>query len=164
MNYSCSTFHNTTKQTEGEKWHHALYTTPPCNCRNKVNCPLEGKCREISIIYKATRKSNGIITYYYGCSGTVFKTRFNNHKQSFVHRHKRNATELSKAVWNAKDAGTNPIIKRSIAAETSPYQPTAKSCNLYLAEKLAILQSDPATTLNKRSELSNKCRHKNKFK
>ena len=69
---------------------------------------------------------------------------------------KRNATELSKAVWNAKDAGTNATIEWSIAAETSPYQPGAKSCNPCLAEKLAILQSNPATTLNKRSELSNK--------
>ena len=48
----------------------------------------------------------------------------------------------------------------SIAAKTSPYQPGAKSCNLCLAEKLAILQSNPATTLNKRSELNNKCRTK----
>ena len=77
-------------------------TTPSCNCGNKANCPLEGKCRESSIIYKATRKSN------------------------------------------------------------SPYQPAAKSCNLFLAEKLAILQSNPATALNKRSELNSKCRHRNK--
>ena len=27
-------------------------TTPPCNCRNKANCPLEGKCRESSIYSK----------------------------------------------------------------------------------------------------------------
>ena len=35
---------------------------------------------------------------------------------------------------------------------------------LLFAEKLAILQSKPATILNKRSELNSKCRHKNKFK
>ena len=75
-----------------------------------------------------------------------------------------NATELSKAVWNAKDAGTNPSIEWSVAAKTNPYQPGAKSCNLCLAEKLAILQSNPATTLYKRLELNSKCRHKNKFK
>ena len=125
---------------------------------------MEGKCRESSIIYKATLKSNGIDKHYYGCSETEFKTRFNNHKQSLVHRHKTNATELSKAVWNAKDAGTNPSIEWSIAAKTNPYQPGAKSCNLCLAEKLAILQSNRATTFNKRSELNSKCRHKNKFK
>ena len=139
-------------------------TTPPCNCRNKANCPLEEKCRESSIIYKATQKSNGTARHKYGCSETEFKTRFNNHKQSLVYRHKRNATtKLSKAVWNAKDAGTNPSIEWSIAAKTSPYRPGAKSCNLCLAEKPAILQSNLATTL-KKSELNSKCCHKNKFK
>ena len=37
-------------------------------------------------------------------------------------------------------------------------------CQLCLAEKLAILWADPDTTLNKRSELVAKCRHRNKFK
>ena len=101
---------------------HAVPTvTPPCNCRNKANYPLEGICRESSIIYNATLKSNGIARHYYGCSETEFKTRFNCHKQSLVHRRKRNATELSKAVWNAKDAETNPSIECTIAAKTNPY-------------------------------------------
>ena len=140
-------------------------TTPPCNCRNKENCPLEGKCRESSIIYKATQKFNGTAKHKYGCSETEFKARFNNHKQSLVYRHKRNATtKLSKAVWNAKDAGTNPNIEWSIAAKTSPYHPGTKSCNFCLAEKPTILQSNLATTLNKKSELKSKCHHKNKFK
>ena len=26
--------------------------TPPCNCRNKRDCPLEGKCRTKCVIYK----------------------------------------------------------------------------------------------------------------
>ena len=42
------------------------------------------------------------------------------------------------------------------AVKTNPYQPGAKSCNLCLAEKLAILQSNPATSLNKRSEHNSK--------
>ena len=40
----------------------------------------------------------------------------------------------------------------------------AKRCNLCLAEKLAILQADQRTLLNKRSEFVSKCRHRNKFK
>ena len=28
--------------------------TPPCNCRNKRDCPLEGKCRTKCVIYKAS--------------------------------------------------------------------------------------------------------------
>ena len=111
-------------------------TTPPCNCRNKANCPLEGKCRENSIICKATLKFNGIARQYYGCSETEFKTRFNKHKQSLVHQHKRIAMELLKAVWNAKVVGTNPRIEWSIAAKTSPYQPGANCATSVLPRNL----------------------------
>ena len=108
-----------------------------------MNCPLEGKCRESSIMYKATLKSDSITRHYYGCSETVFKTRFNNHKQSFVHRYKRNATELSKAIWNAKDAGTNPTIEWSIAAETSPYQPEQNRAISVLPRNLLFYNPTP---------------------
>ena len=137
---------------------------PPCNCRDKKNCPLKGDCRESSIIYKATISAEGVSKNYYGCSETQFKTRYNNHKQSFNYRHKRNATELSKTFWKWKDAGQDPCIEWNIAAHTKPYQPGARWCNLCLAEKLIILKADPSTSLNKRSELNGKCRHKNKFK
>ena len=70
-------------------------TTPPCNCRNKISCPLEGKCRESSIVYKACLLSGNAANNYYGCCETEFKTRFNNHNQSFKFRRKSNATELS---------------------------------------------------------------------
>ena len=42
--------------------------------------------------------------------------------------------------------------------------PGAKRCNLCLVEKLAILQADQCTLLNKRSEFVSKCQHWNKFK
>ena len=93
-----------------------------------------------------------------------FKTCFNNHNQSFKYRRKSNATELSKAFWQAKDAGKNPCIKWSIVAHTASYHPGAKSCNLCLKEKLTILQADASSTLKKRTELNGKCRHMNKFK
>ena len=43
-------------------------------------------------------------------------------------------------------------------------QPGSRSCNLCLTEKLAILLADKRAALNRRSELTGKCRHKNKFK
>jgi len=135
-----------------------------CNCKFKEECPMNGQCRTKSIIYKATIESQGNTKHYIGCSETEFKTRFYNHKQSFKNPNKRNATELSKSVWNNKDAGYNPKITWSIITKTIPYQPGARTCQLCLTEKLAILQADPTTTLNKRSELYGKCRHKNKFK
>jgi len=45
-----------------------------------------------------------------------------------------------------------------------PYAGGENRCQLYLLEKLAILQADLDTLFNKRSELIAKCRHTNKFK
>ena len=111
-------------------------------CRAKTSCPMKGQCRESSIIYKATPTTDGIAKNYYGCSKTEFKARFYNHNQSFKFRQKSNATELSKAFWQAKDTGKNPSIEWSIAARTTPYHPGARRCNLCLAEKLFILRAD----------------------
>ena len=63
---------------------------------------------------------------------------------------KKNATELSKAFWNAKDSGHQPIIKWSIADWATAYQPGSWSCNLCLTEKLEILVADEQTALNER--------------
>ena len=76
-------------------------TTPPCNYRKKISFPLEGKCRESFIVYKACLISGNAANNYYGCCKTVFKARFNNHNQSFKYRRKNNATELSTAFWQA---------------------------------------------------------------
>ena len=84
-------------------------------------------------------------------------TIIGNHLQ---HRDKMNAAKLSKTVWCAKEAGENPQIRWSIAAQLFSYQPGAKSCNLCLLEKLAILNADPATTIRTRSQFIAKCTYK----
>ena len=71
-----------------------------CNCKNLPDCPLNGKCRAKSIIYKASISApNSPTQDYFGCCETEFKTRFYNHRQSCNHRDKANATELFKTVW-----------------------------------------------------------------
>ena len=77
---------------------------------------------------------------------------------------KMNATELSKAAWDCKNRGIEPLISWSIICKAAAFKSSAKRCNLCPAEKLAILQADQRTLLNKRSELISKCRHRNKFK
>ena len=79
-------------------------TVPTCNSRVKTSCPMKGLCRESSIVYKTTLTSDGIAKNYNGCCETEFKTRFCNHDQSSKYQQKRNDTELSKALWHAKDA------------------------------------------------------------
>ena len=99
-----------------------------------------------------------------GCCETEFKTHFYNHRQSFNHRDKANATELFKTVWKYKDKGIKPRITWSIVCKSFAYTSGAKRCKLCLAEKLAILQADQRTLFNKRSEFISQCRHRNKFK
>ena len=147
--------------------HRDVKSLPPpkhCNCRVKANCPMNGKCCESSVIYKATLNTGEDEKVYYGSCATTFKARFNNHTHSFREQHKRNATELSKAVWNCKDAKIEPLITWSIVYRAPPYRNGAKRCPLCLAEKLFILQANQKSFLNKRSELISKCRHRNKFK
>ena len=139
---------------------------PPCNCRRKAECPLNGNCRKKAIVYKASisTDSNDSPKSYYECCETEFKSRFYNHRQTFKHKQKRYTTELSKAFWEATKYGKDPHVEWSISARSSTYQPGAARCNLCFDEKLAILLADPPSTLNKRTELTGKCRHKNKFK
>ena len=84
--------------------------------------------------------------------------------QSFKNIKKRNATELSKTVWNAKESDINLTINWKIINQVIPYKPGQKCCNLCLTEKLEILLANQTTTLNKQSELTEKCCQKNKFK
>lgn len=140
-------------------------TALPCNCRDKVNCPLGGWCRESNVVYKATISTpNRQPMYYYGCCSTEFKRRFANHRQSFKDPRKKCSTALSKFYWQLKDDGEDPSITWAIHTSAPPYQCGSRKCGLCLAEKLSIMQADQRTLLNKRSELLGKCRHRNRFK
>jgi len=86
---------------------------------------------------------------YYGCCATDFKARYYNHTQSFKNPSKRFQTELSKLVCNLKDAGHTPAIKWSILCKAKPYAGGGNRCQLCLSEKLANLQAEPDTLLNK---------------
>ena len=67
-----------------------------CNCGNKENCPLDGKCLQSCIIYKADVITNKDSHIYYGVSDGEFKSQYNNHINSFHHRHHEQDTELFK--------------------------------------------------------------------
>ena len=137
---------------------------PKCNCRSKPNCPLNGGCHKRSVIYKATITFVNPSKHYIGCTENEFKTRFYIHTQPLRNRDKKNATELSKAVWLAKGSGPNQTMQWSMVDRATAYQPGTRNCNLCLTEKLNILLADKHAALNKRSELTGKCRHKSKFK
>ena len=49
-----------------------------CNCRNKDNCPLDGKCLRICIFYKADGIKSKDSHIYYGANDGEFKSQYNN--------------------------------------------------------------------------------------
>ena len=140
------------------------YTNQLCNCRQSTLCPLNGKCLRTNLIYicniKTHQQEKG--HYYIGLTEKTFKDRWYKHKNSFLYESKANSTELSKFVWECKRKGSEPILTWSILDQAEPFKPGGKSCNLCLTEKYHIITSE-LNLLNKRSELTSKCRHENKF-
>ena len=69
-----------------------------CNCRNRNNCPLEGKCLTPNIyeVQIMSNQPNYKQKVYIGTAETDFKHRFNNRTKSFNLEHYENDTELSK--------------------------------------------------------------------
>ena len=70
---------------------------------------------------------------------------------------------LSAYVWKLDGEGTDYTIKWKIHSKGYTYKTGARRCDLCLQEKLVIGLADPATTLNNRTELASKCRHKWKY-
>ena len=90
-----------------------------CNCRSKENCPLQNECLTPKMVYQADVKNlaNDGKKFYLGVTEIPFKERFGNHMRDFKHPKYRNSTELSKYVWELKDAHISPVIEWSIVAK-----------------------------------------------
>jgi hypothetical protein len=137
---------------------------PTCNCRTPANCPLGGKCLSSNIVYQATvtREDNKSQETYIGLTETQFKTRYNNHTNSFRNENKRHATTLSQHIWSLKDDNISHSIKWKTMAKASAYSTSSKCCNLCLKEKYYIICKPHLATLNSRNELATDCRHRRK--
>ena len=134
-----------------------------CNCQDKSKCPLNGKCLESSIVYKANVKiiNTGEMHKYIGISKPPFKTRWLDHNKAFNHERYRSNTELSKLIWDLKDRNIAHSINWEFITKCTSYKAGSKSCNLCVTEKLYILRNPDS--INKKSEIISKCRHKRKY-
>ena len=135
-----------------------------CNCRQREHCPLKGRCLEKTLIYKATIKAENSTTSYIGSTESTFKERYTSHKSSFQHEKQSSSTSHSSYIWELKKKKIPYELTWEIMKKASPYKCGTRRCDLCLTEKLLILKSDPQVTLNKHSEIMQKCRHSNKFK
>ena len=136
-----------------------------CNCRDKNQCPLPGKCKTSSLIYQATvtSENEGNIESYIGLTEGTFKTRYNNHKTTFTNVEKRNSTALSKYIWSLKDKNIGFSIKWSIIQRSIAYTNGSSRCNLGNLEKYYIICHPELATLNRRNELATNCKHIAKY-
>ena len=132
-------------------------------CRKKEDCPLNGECLVSEVVYQATVTTRDEKETYIGLTATQFKARYRNHLMSFRHEKRRNETELSKHLWQLKEANKEFNITWKILAKAKSYTNLTKRCNLCTTEKLLLICRPHMATLNKRNELVSTCRHRRKF-
>ena len=107
-------------------------------------------------MYKATvttKDGSNISKFYHGMTGGPFKSRYNGHKHDMRHK-EIYGTTLSRHVWRLGEIKEKAVI----------YKPGGRDCKLCNAEKYHILMVNDKGSLNCRSELLSKCRHRAKWK
>ena len=149
-----------------------------CNAANKDNCPLEGFCnihpdgrpvKDVVYSAKVTPCDDDCeplndplipVETYGGSTFQQFKKRWYGHNADMNNPAKKHATTLSKHVWNLKDQDINFFIKWKILAFAKPFASESLICRLCLEEIWHIMNNPEDTTLNKRDEFYNYCKHK----
>ena len=150
-----------------------------CNCesaRNGNGCVEEGgHCLTCNCVYlgklsyeKPHTITRRMVRYqkgYFGLTQNQFKTRHSGHKTTFNLPAYKTSTTLSRKVWELKESNPpiNFVLKFSIIKLAQSYTKESKTCVLCQTEKVFIAYSDHFSTLNARSELMGKCRHRMKF-
>ena len=136
-------------------WNNTAEIEEGCNCRNRKNCPLDGKCLTPNIIYEAqimSNQPNYKQKVYIGTAETDFKHRFNNHTKSFNLEHYENDTELSKEYWTIKRNHFTPKVTWRIIRKCEPFNTTKRKCyvsqwkawNHFIQRRQFIEQKDRA--------------------
>ena len=134
-----------------------------CNCRKDSPCPLDGKCQEKNIIYKATvTQTNRTPKTYIGNTSTEFKKRLAVHKHSFKNSEK-DQTSLSRYIHEMKTQGIESTVTWEILDRGAPFSPVSEKCDLCTKEKFHILAQANPNQLNSRSEIFANCMHKKSF-
>ena len=125
-----------------------------CDCRKKGECPMHNRCLAESIVYQATvtTSNDEAKQTYIGLIETTFKTRYNNHKASFTNPTKRNATELSKHIWDLKTRTWDLTSSGKYLSELNHIIAPQTDVIFAYGRKFIICQPS-ISTLNKRNEL-----------
>ena len=111
---------------------------------------------------------------YTGLTSNKLKERFNHHHWTFTNERnnpfkppadRNNSlqnTSLSTHIWRLKERKIEYKLKWNIIKQAPVYSKEAGGCSLCLEEKTQIMFADKRTSLNKRTEIMQKCRHREK--
>ena len=134
-----------------------------CNCIGGLaTCPVEGKCQTTGVVYQASVKEipTGNIETYTGATARRFKDRLYEHRADMNSEEGRTKTALSAHIWSLKDRNIQYEVSWKLRYRGPDYNPITKKCRICLREKHFIMYDRGGSTLNKRSEVYNTCRHK----
>ena len=164
-----------------------------CNCRSSCPVEGNCQTKNVAYLCKATHTDdNGNpmaeTQKYNGQTGRAFKERYKEHmyslstpKKELIRKDKntgekkvvtikeqieerKEKSELANYVWSLKEQGKKFSLEWSIVKKAFNYKNGQRFCDLCATETTLIALGDPATTLNKRSEIFHKCRYKARFK
>ena len=91
---------------------------------------------------------------YVGLTENSFKDRYTKHKSSFKTRNPKNASGLSRYVWNLEDEKIDFEIKWKIISRAKAYDPGSGVCRLCVREKYFIIFKPNMWTINCRNEVA----------
>ena len=95
------------------KGHNKKVTSKPRDqrpkCRKKAECPMEGNCQVIDVVYKCDVTRPLPKKVYLGLAKREWKSRFYNHKLSFKHKRYSNKTTLSSYTWYLKNVSSETL-------------------------------------------------------
>ena len=133
---------------------------PKKDARYKINAWQKNKIAYRTDVKNLTSDKK---KFYFEFTETSFKESFGNHTWNFKHPKYRNSTELSKYIWELKDANISPVTEWSIVTKMLS-KTQLNFCKLCLSEKFYIIKSlNERNLLNKKSELVDTCRHQSKL-
>ena len=106
-------FHDTTKRYLKTKTDKTKQTKRESATADNRQCPIEGKCLQTNVVYKAdiTTTENNDTKTYIGVTSNDFTTRYRNHCESINNIKYRNETGLSKHIWQIKENGRSYEVK-----------------------------------------------------
>ena len=95
-----------------------------------------------------------------GLTENSFKDRWTKHKSSFRTRNPKNASGLSRYIWNLEDQNIHYELEWKIISRAKPYDPASGVCRLCVREQYFIIVQPNMATINSRNEIAGPCLHK----